>query len=63
MLITLDGKWDVDVWELLLGKFIWKIPSCPFASSLIQDWKHVLSHVKWDPSNPNANSLCNESLY
>ena len=63
MLTTSYGKWDVDVWELLLGKFMGKIPSCPFAFALIQQWKQIRSHVKWDPSNPNANSLHIESLY
>ena len=57
------GKWEVDVWELLLGKFMGKIPGCPFASAFIQDWKEVLSIVKWDPVNPHANSLRAESIF
>ena len=48
------GKWEVDIWELLIGKFMGKIPGCPFALTLIQDWKEVLSNVKWDPVNPNV---------
>ena len=39
------GKWEVDIWELLIGKFMGKIPGCLFASALIQDWKEVLYNV------------------
>ena len=41
------GKWDVDIWEVLLGKFMGKILGCPFATATILDWKQVLSRIKW----------------
>ena len=56
-----NGKWDV--WELLLVKFMEKIPHCPFASALIHDWKEVLSNIKWDPANPHTNYLRGESIF
>ena len=62
MLTTSYGKWDVDVSELLLGKFMGEIPSffCIYTDSRLEASP---PHVKWDPSNPNANFLHSESLY
>ena len=63
MMTPAYGKWDVDIWEVLLGKFMGKIPGCPFATALILDWKEVFFCIKWVPPNLRANSLHQESLY
>ena len=36
---------------------------CPFATTLLLDWKQVLSCIKWAPPNPRANSFLQEIIY
>lgn len=58
------GNWITDLWEVVLGKFQGRISGCPLSTSLLQDWKQVLSSLKWSPDNVHfSNSLRQESIH
>ena len=37
--------WIPDPWEVVIGKYVAKIPSCSFSTELIQDCKQFLSLI------------------
>ena len=57
------GPWIIDHWEVVLGKFDGKILGCLCSTSLLHDWKRMLSTIRWcGDSSSHRNSLYQESI-